>query len=102
MSSSSPGTTPNATLMNHGSIKEKTMNSTSKDKLPAIENNSPPVSPFKLKQPVFLRNICGDKFGTSPQSQNGAMLGMLYQSRCQVGILEDPLIHIHSREASKK
>ena len=85
-----------------GTAKDKILSSSSIDKLPTIENKTPQTSPFKLKRPVFQRNICGDKFGTSPESQQGAMLGMLYQSRCQVGILDDPFIHIHSQEASKK
>ena len=37
-----------------------------------------------IKSPIFNKLICGDKFGTSPQSQEVSRLGMLYQSRLNV------------------
>lgn len=47
-----------------------------------------PVIKSPTKKPIFDRHICGDKFGTSLESQHCSLLGMLYQSRLEVGIVE--------------
>ena len=62
---------------------------------------SPQGTALRLKK-LFPKSICGDKFGTSEESQKVSMLGMLYQSRLQVGIVEDPLISLHTAEEQFK